>query len=141
MHFFGELKCRFFLLPSCFGGARRRSVESGGRCPRYRPAAGAWERGPAGRRGVCVCARTGSVKERGTRGGPPMASSRLCSPFSGVVPSFDRYICLARNIGYQTIKPMTKYCPIFILSLAGVQQERNSLACNYGAPICEKLVQ
>ena len=37
---------------------------------------------------------------------------------------------------------MTKYCPIFILSLAGMQQDRNSgLARNYGAPICQKSVQ
>ena len=38
----------------------------------------------------------------------PWIPSSLCSPLSGVVPSFDRYICLAQNIGYVTIKPMTK---------------------------------
>ena len=49
---------------------------------------------------------------------------------------------LAPNIGYVTIKPMTKYCQVFMLSLAGVQQDRNSgLACNYGAAIREKSVQ
>ena len=57
-------------------------------------------------------------------------------PFSGVVPFLDRYISLTLNIGYVTIKPMTKYCPVFMLSLAGVQQDRNKgLACNYAAPI------
>ena len=46
----------------------------------------------------------------------------LCSPFSGVFLQFlDRYISLARSIGYVTIKPMTKYCPVFMLSLADVQ--------------------
>ena len=65
--------------------------------------------------------------------------SILHSPFSRVAPSFYQYICLAQNIGYGTIKLMTN---IFILSLAGVQQDRNSgLSHNYGATICEKWVQ
>ena len=53
------------------------------------------------------------------RGAALLAS--LCSPFSGVFQFLDRYISLARNIGYVTIKPMTKYCPVFMLSLADVQ--------------------
>ena len=47
--------------------------------------------------------------------------------------------CLARNIRYATIMPITKYCPIFILSLAGVQQD-SGLARNYSAPICQKTI-
>ena len=50
------------------------------------------------------------------RGAALLAS--LCSPFSGVFQFLDRYISLARNIGYVTIKPMTKYCQVFMLSLA-----------------------
>ena len=46
--------------------------------------------------------------------------------WGGDMPFLDQYISLARNIGYVTIKPMTKYCPVFMLSLAGVQQDRNS---------------
>ena len=72
----------------------------------------------------------------------PALLASLCSPFSGVFPFLHRYISLARNIGYVTIKPMTKYCLVFMLSLAGVQQDRNSgLVRNYGAAIREKSVQ
>ena len=52
------------------------------------------------------------------RGDVPRYSPPL---FSGVFQFLDRYISLARNIGYVTIKPMTKYCPVFMLSLADVQ--------------------
>ena len=80
-------------------------------------------------------------RRRGAWGDPPMAFPDFLQ-IALSAESFDRYIYLARNIGYGTIKPMTKYCPIFILSLAGVQQNRNiGLACNYGAAICEKSVQ
>ena len=51
----------------------------------------------------------------------PAFLASLCSPFSRVFQFLDRYISLARNIGYVTIKPMTKYCPVFMLSLADVQ--------------------
>ena len=106
-------------------------------------------RGPAGLGLVCACARAGSVKKAGMQGSGGVArprfsytSFRLRSPFSRVAPYFDRYICLARYIRYGTIKPVTKYCPIFILSLASVQQDRNSgLTRNDGAAICEKSVQ
>ena len=111
-------------------------------CLQNWPTAGDWETGPAGRVGVRPRAREGSVKERGTQvsmGRPAHSFPRLRSPFCGVVPSFDQYNCLGRNTGYGSIKPMTKYCPIFILSLVGVQQDRNSgLASNFGASFCEK---
>ena len=55
------------------------------------------------------------------RPAPRVPARQLCSPFSGVFQFLDRYISLARNIRYVTIKPMTKYCPVFILSLADVQ--------------------
>ena len=53
----------------------------------------------------------------------PRASRQSVLP---IFPFLDRYISLARNIGYVTIKPMTKYCPVLMLYLAGVQQDRNS---------------
>ena len=72
----------------------------------------------------------------------PALLASLCSPFSGVFPFLDRYISLAQNIGYVNIKPMTKYCPVFMLSFSSVQQDRNSgLSRNYGAAIREKSVQ
>ena len=37
----------------------------------------------------------------------PAFLASLCSPFSGVFQFLDRYISLARKIGYVTIKPMT----------------------------------
>ena len=51
----------------------------------------------------------------------PMLLASLCSPFSGVFPFLDGHISLARNIRCETIKPMTKYCPVFMLSLADMQ--------------------
>ena len=76
------------------------------------------------------CARTGDSNpgcNYPVRGYSP-SMQFFCAPlfssppfFSGVFHFLDRYISLARNIGYVTIKPMTKYCPVFMLSLADVQ--------------------
>ena len=96
-----------------------------------------------GRHSVALAARQSGAWVQGSTGRPAHGFPRLssdCAPL--LLHLLTQYICLTRNTGYETIKPMTKYCPIFILFLTGVQQDRNiGLARNYGAAICEKSVQ
>ena len=85
----------------------------GGDMPRYSPPlpSGGAERGPvraaqpAGppARGSRTCALAGVPRARALAPTHPF----LCSPFSVVFQFLDRYISLARKIGYVTIKPMT----------------------------------
>ena len=93
----------------------------GGDMPHYSPPL-PFRRGRAGC--PCVLASPRGCPARGSRtcalaGVPRPAPSHplgcdspaflasLCSPFSGVFQFLDRYISLARKIGYVTIKPMT----------------------------------
>ena len=129
MHFFwrGDMPHYFPPLPY-----RRGRVG----CP-YMVARG--QPAPAPSAGVAVVHAGGRAAAEHRAGVVNVLLASLCSPFSGVFPFLDRYISLAQNIRYVIIKPMTKCCPVFMLSLAGVQQDRNSiLARNYGAAIREK---
>ena len=86
----------------------------GGDMPRYSPPL-PFRRGRAG--GPCVLPSPRGPPARGSRtcalaGVPRPAPWHpthpfLCSPFSVVFQFLDRYISLARKIGYVTIKPMT----------------------------------
>ena len=84
----------------------------------------------------------GRARWLGGRRPCPAWGSRTCTLAGGPSPVPDagvasgRGLLRARNIRYVTIKPMTKYCPVFMLSLAGVPQDRNSgLVRNYDAAI------
>ena len=113
------MTCPIILLPSLSGGAERGPVRAGqpaGRpargsrscalCGVPRPAprvAAAYVR--AGRRARARCGGRGRAHPLGCDSPAFLAS--LCSPFSGVFQFLDRFISLARKIGYVTIKPMT----------------------------------
>ena len=82
----------------------------GGDMPHYSPPL-PFRRGRAGC--PCVLASRWGRPARGSAPSHPLGCdspaflASLCSPFSGVFQFLDRYISLARKIGYVTIKPMT----------------------------------
>ena len=91
------MTCPIILLPSLSGGAERGARAC---CP----AGGGARLGGRGHARWLACP--------GPRPGTRLAVtaprfSPVCSPFSGVFQFLDRYISLARKIGYVTIKPMT----------------------------------
>ena len=87
-----------------------------------------------------------SQPERGARAcggaaGPPATAhfraggEEECTRTGDTNPGCN-YLVRGYSPSMHYFKPMTKYCPVFMLSLAGVQQDRNSgLARNYGAAL------
>ena len=135
MHFFWEGDMPHYSPPLPFRRAcwpARMDARRGGRgrarwlaCPGPRPGS---------RKGTCALAGRPlagalrlSARPRTHLAVTAPRFSPVCAPLLAEFFHFlTRYISLAQNIGYVTIKPMTKYCLVFRLSLAGVQQNRNS---------------